>query len=84
MVVIITNLVITLYITQEADHVKSMEAIINIGELNYLISQLALISREFDLNHRMQMENFYTIDRFQLIINQTILQQSNLIKDYDS
>ena len=61
-----------------------MNAIMNIGELNYYISQLALISRQFDINYRNGMGDIYTIDRFLSIINSTKVQQANLLADYNS
>ena len=56
----------------------------NLGQLNYLISELAVIARQFDINYHNRMGDIYTIEQFQSIINETGIQQNNILKDYDS
>ena len=61
-----------------------MQTVMNLGQLNYLISQLALISRQFEISYINGMGEIYTIDRFISIINQTQIQQANILTDYSS
>ena len=56
----------------------------NLGQLNYLISELAVIARQFDINYHNGMGDIYTIDQFQSIIDETTKQQNNILIDYDS
>ena len=81
---LITNIVTTLYITEEANNVISMTAIMNIGELNYLIAKIAAISRQFDLSYNTGINDIYTVEEFQSFINQVQIQQQNLLIDYNS
>ena len=61
-----------------------MQAILNLGQLSYYISQLAVISRQFDISYDTGMGDIYTIEEFISILNQTQIQQSNLLLDYPS
>ena len=56
----------------------------NLGELNYLISELAVVARQFDISYHNEMGDIYTIDQFQSIIDETAKQQNNILIDYDS
>ena len=61
-----------------------MQVIGNIGELSFLISRLALITRQFQVIKTNKYANYDTSENFQLIINNTIIQQNNLLIDYPS
>ena len=56
----------------------------HISELSFLISRLALITRQFQLSYTQNYSAFDTIAEFQLLINNTMIQQSNLLTDYNS
>ena len=72
------------YITQEANHIKSMQALLDIGELCYDMSQVAVMCRQFDINYDTGMGDIYSINEIKLMINQIQIQQNNLILDYNS
>ena len=55
------------------------------GELNFLFSRLALIARQFQSYMiNKYPTNFDTIENFQQLINETMIQQINLLNDYSS
>ena len=61
-----------------------MQVIGNIGELSFLISRIALITRQFQNSKTNKYANYDTAEDFQQILNETIIQQSNLLTDYAS
>ena len=63
---------------------KNLLAINDIGELCYLVSRLALITRQFQISRTQKIADLDTIENFRLLINNTLLQQSNLLIDYNS
>ena len=56
----------------------------NIGELSFLISKIAVIARQFDISYDSGMSTIYTTEIFQSYINQTQIQHDNLLLDYES
>ena len=56
----------------------------NLGQLYYFISELAVIARQFDISSHNGMNVVYTIEQFQSIINETGIQQDNIFIDYNS
>ena len=81
---LVTNVIIINDITQEATHVKDFQAIDNIGELCYLLSRLALITRQFQLSRINKYPDFDTLKNFQVLIDNALIQQNNLLIDYSS
>ena len=81
---LVTNIIIVNNITQEATHVKDFQAIANIGELCYLLSRLALITRQFQLSRTNEYVDFDTLKNFQVLIDNALIQQNNLLIDYSS
>ena len=61
-----------------------MQAINDIGELYYLVSRLTLITRQFQVSRSHNYPDFDTIEDFKLLINNTLLQRSNILIDYSS
>ncbi|OMJ68132.1 hypothetical protein SteCoe_34507 [Stentor coeruleus] len=84
LILIISNIIILVYISQEVNHANSLTALNDLGNLAYSISQSILILRSFDKGLRLNMKNFYTQSRFEDIINDLKLLEENLVNDYDS
>lgn len=84
LILIISNIIILVYISQEVDHSNSLTALNDLGNLAYSISQTILILRSFDKGLRLGIKNFYTQTRFEDVINDLKILEETLINDYDS
>ena len=84
LIVVITNIIIVVYLTQEAIHAKNLQVINNLGELCFWFSRLALITRQFKHTTAKNSTDYDSVSDFQYIIDNIEIQQNNLLTDYDS
>ncbi|OMJ90886.1 hypothetical protein SteCoe_6646 [Stentor coeruleus] len=82
--IIVCNIAIISYIGKEVEHSNSLTALNNLNHLSFLLSQCAIIMRNFDLSFKTQRNALYTEEEFYNIIDELKKIQKHVLDDYNT